>query len=63
MIRFALACRPGGNADHVRDSKKKEEEQQEIEDTTPPAPLPQQPKKLKGGMGKKSGGAQFGLKW
>lgn len=37
-------------------SKKKEEELAEIEDATPPAPLPPQPKKLKGGMGKKSGG-------
>lgn len=44
-------------------SKKKEEEEEAIEDATPPAPLPPQPKKLKGGMGKKSGGAQFGLKW
>jgi small subunit ribosomal protein S1 len=33
------------------------------EPDTPPLPLPPQPKKLKGGVGKKSGGAQFGLKW
>ncbi|MBL9090998.1 MAG: 30S ribosomal protein S1, partial [Planctomycetaceae bacterium] len=43
---------------------KKEPEPEEIEEPeTPPAPLPQQPKKLKGGVAKKSGGAQFGLKW
>jgi small subunit ribosomal protein S1 len=43
---------------------KKEPEPDEIaEPETPPAPLPQQPKKLKGGVAKKSGGAQFGLKW
>jgi small subunit ribosomal protein S1 len=41
---------------------KKEEELPE-EPETPPAPLPPTPKKLKGGVGKKSGGAQFGLKW
>lgn len=44
-------------------SKKKEEELEEIEDATPPAPLPPQPKKLKGGVVRKSGGSQFGLKW
>jgi small subunit ribosomal protein S1 len=43
---------------------KKEPEPEEVEEPAgPPAPLPQQPKKLKGGVGKKSGGAQFGLKW
>lgn len=41
---------------------KKEDELPEEPDT-PPLPLPPQPKKLKGGVAKKSGGAQFGLKW
>jgi small subunit ribosomal protein S1 len=41
---------------------KKEPELPEEPDAPPP-PLPPTPKKLKGGVGKKSGGAQFGLKW
>jgi len=41
----------------------KKEPEIEDEPDTPPLPLPPQPKKLKGGIGKKSGGAQFGLKW
>ncbi len=41
---------------------KKEPEVPE-EPVLPPVPLPPTPKKLKGGLGGKSGGAQFGLKW
>jgi small subunit ribosomal protein S1 len=42
---------------------KKEAELPEEPDVPPPPPLPPTPKKLKGGVAKKSGGAQFGLKW
>jgi small subunit ribosomal protein S1 len=41
----------------------KKEPEAEEEPDVPPLPMPPQPKKLKGGVGKKSGGAQFGLKW
>jgi small subunit ribosomal protein S1 len=41
----------------------KKDEAEEAEPETPPAPLPTFPKKLKGGVAKKSGGAQFGLNW
>ena len=40
-----------------------EVEEAEAEPETPPLPLPSFPKKLKGGVAKKSGGAEFGLKW
>lgn len=43
--------------------KKVDEPEAEPEPETPPLPLPTFPKKLKGGVGKKSGGAQFGLNW
>jgi small subunit ribosomal protein S1 len=41
----------------------KKEPEIEEEPDVPPVPLPPQPKKLKGGIGGKSGGSQFGLKW
>lgn len=44
-------------------NKQKEEPEAEAEPETPPLPLPTFPKKLKGGVAKKKGGAQFGLNW